>query len=118
MAMPESAREWVLERYRDDEFTGTPESHWRLATAFCAMLSKASGTRASGTRSQIFIVPASHIAESYDGTARIGVCYEGHTELAEAIQLGHPRFDDLYRILASHDCYLGAYNHWSAIVQD
>ncbi len=114
---PAFARDWVHERYRrgDLEFASVPESHWRLAALFCDVLSKA-----VGSRSDIFIVPANHIATEYTGRGRIGVCYEGNTHIAEEIQLGHKHVEGCYYSLMFHDgdCYLQCHNHWSTIITE
>lgn len=111
---PDFARDWVNKRYASGhpDLVGVPEPHWRAAVLFCDTLAKA-----AGTRDQIFIVPASHIADDY-GPGRIGVCYEGHTQLAEDIQLGHDHVIGFHYSHQFHDgdCYLECYNHWSTIV--
>lgn len=116
MMPPAWARDWVSERYREGSvnFVGVPEPHWRLAVLFCDVLAKA-----AETRSQIFIVPRQHVSGVHEPNA-LAVCYEGHTELAERIQLGHADVIGFHYSTQFHDghCYLECINHWSTAIVD
>lgn len=114
--VPASAREWVLARYRDGDpnFDGVTSDEWGLAVAFCENLAKC-----VGTRSQIAIVPKWHV----DGRSEIGIAviYEGHTDVAEKIQLEHPEYESVSMALwfKQLGCCMSIINNWStAIVRD
>lgn len=114
--VPASAREWVLARYRDGDpdFDGVTIDEWGLAVAFCENLAKC-----SGTHSQIAIVPKWHI-DAHRGNG-IAVIYEGHTDVAEGIQLEHQKYENVSMALwfKQLGCHLSIINSWStAIVRD